>query len=210
MQERLSGYEAELCELLTAADFLCLLVVDSTGMVAAANQSARRLLGGDVAGPAPVGTQFDELLQPQSRQILAGAGGDGVLNLKLGFLSMNRNVVPMSCQLVWLADGTLLLLGGQLMLGEDEVLRKMSLMTNEMVNMTRELQRKNRELQEAQAKIKVLSGIIPICMHCKGIRDDKGYWNKLEAYITQHSEALFSHSICDACLEKHYPDLDLG
>ncbi|MBU1565491.1 MAG: hypothetical protein KJ630_07670 [Proteobacteria bacterium] len=61
------------------------------------------------------------------------------------------------------------------------------------------------ELKEAGAAIKTLQGIVPICMHCKQIRDDKGYWNQLEAYISEHTEAQFSHGICDKCLAEHYP-----
>lgn len=64
------------------------------------------------------------------------------------------------------------------------------------------------ELEQAIEKIKVLSGIIPICMHCKQIRDDKGYWNQLEDFISKHSEAQFSHSLCEACLVKHYQEED--
>lgn len=64
------------------------------------------------------------------------------------------------------------------------------------------------ELEQAMEKIKVLSGIVPICMHCKQIRNDKGYWNRLEEFIENHSEAQFSHSICEPCLEKHYPEED--
>ena len=60
------------------------------------------------------------------------------------------------------------------------------------------------QLKEANEQIKTLSGIVPICMHCKGIRDDKGYWNQLEQYISDHSEVQFSHGICEKCLEKHY------
>ena len=60
------------------------------------------------------------------------------------------------------------------------------------------------ELQDALEEIKTLEGIIPICMYCKEIRDDKGYWNRLESYITEHSEAQFSHCICDKCFKKHY------
>ncbi|MBF0230559.1 MAG: DUF3365 domain-containing protein [Desulfamplus sp.] len=62
------------------------------------------------------------------------------------------------------------------------------------------------QLKEANAQVKQLSGIIPICMHCKEIRDDKGYWNKLEKFICSHSEAQFSHGICPKCLEKYYPE----
>jgi PAS domain S-box-containing protein len=62
------------------------------------------------------------------------------------------------------------------------------------------------ELQQALAEIRTLRGIIPICMYCKGIRDDKGSWDRLESYISSHSEAVFSHSICDKCLKEHFPD----
>jgi hypothetical protein len=64
------------------------------------------------------------------------------------------------------------------------------------------------ELQQAMEKVKVLSGIVPICMHCKSIRNDKGYWSRLEAFIESHSSAQFSHSICEPCLEKYYPEED--
>lgn len=61
------------------------------------------------------------------------------------------------------------------------------------------------DLEQALAEIKTLGGVLPICMHCKEIRDDRGYWNKLEKFISEHSEAQFSHSICEKCLEKYYP-----
>lgn len=64
------------------------------------------------------------------------------------------------------------------------------------------------ELEQAMDKIKVLSGIIPICMHCKNIRDDKGYWNQLEAFIQSHSSAQFSHGLCEPCREKYYSQED--
>jgi len=65
------------------------------------------------------------------------------------------------------------------------------------------------DLQEALAKVKTLSGLLPICSYCKKIRDDKGYWNQIESYIRDHSEAEFSHSICRECAKKYYPDMDL-
>lgn len=64
------------------------------------------------------------------------------------------------------------------------------------------------ELQEALAQVKALSGIIPICMHCKNIRDDNGYWSRLEQFITEHSEAQFSHGLCPSCAAEHYSNLD--
>jgi PAS domain S-box-containing protein len=64
------------------------------------------------------------------------------------------------------------------------------------------------ELKEALAKVRTLSGMLPICASCKKIRDDKGYWNQIESYISKHSEAVFSHGICPECMKKLYPDFD--
>jgi two-component system, response regulator PdtaR len=70
-----------------------------------------------------------------------------------------------------------------------------------------ELRRLNRALRLALAEVKELRGILPICASCKKIRDDKGYWQQIETYISDHSEAEFSHGICPACAEKLYPEL---
>lgn len=63
----------------------------------------------------------------------------------------------------------------------------------------------NLSVTAYQKRIETLRGIVPICSYCKQIRDDKGYWNKVEAYIARHTEAQFSHSICPSCLEEHFP-----
>jgi hypothetical protein len=63
-----------------------------------------------------------------------------------------------------------------------------------------------QELQSALDKVKLLSGFLPICASCKKIRDDQGYWNNLEVYISQHSEAEFSHGICPECVKRLYPE----
>ena len=72
-----------------------------------------------------------------------------------------------------------------------------------------ELISEKEKLEEAISKIKTLSGLLPICSHCKKIRDDKGYWNQVESYIHEHTDAVFSHGICPDCAKKHYPDFDL-
>ena len=65
------------------------------------------------------------------------------------------------------------------------------------------------ELRDALKQVKTLRGLLPICAHCKKIRDDNGYWNQLESYLVKHSEAEFSHGICKECAEKYYPDMDI-
>lgn len=70
---------------------------------------------------------------------------------------------------------------------------------------TKDLQETNSKLIESLAKVKVLSGLVPICAGCKRIRDDKGYWSQLETYVSQHSDAVFSHGLCPACIKRLYP-----
>jgi PAS domain S-box-containing protein len=63
-------------------------------------------------------------------------------------------------------------------------------------------------LQDALLKVRTLSGLLPICSGCKKIRDDQGYWTQIETYISQHSEADFTHGLCPDCLKVYFPDLD--
>lgn len=87
-------------------------------------------------------------------------------------------------------------------------------------SMVKSLQKTKKELEKYQnnleiiiekrtAEIKTLSGLLPICMHCKKIRDDGGYWNEIESYISQRSSSTFSHGICPVCAKHHYPDIDI-
>jgi hypothetical protein len=66
------------------------------------------------------------------------------------------------------------------------------------------------KLQEALGRVKTLSGFLPICASCKKIRDDKGYWNQVEVYIRDHSEAEFSHGLCPECATELYPGIYKG
>lgn len=65
------------------------------------------------------------------------------------------------------------------------------------------------ELTNALSQVKTLRGLLPICSHCKKIRDDKGYWNEIETYLDEYTDAKFSHGICQDCAKKHYPNLNL-
>ena len=67
----------------------------------------------------------------------------------------------------------------------------------------------NEQLKSALSEVKILRGMLPICCICKCIRDDQGYWNKIENYIQQHSEVEFSHGICPNCAKRLYSELDL-
>ena len=70
-----------------------------------------------------------------------------------------------------------------------------------------EFRRASAELADALEHVKTLRGLIPICAHCKGIRDDAGFWQSVETYICEHSDADFSHGICPDCIKAQYPEL---
>ncbi len=72
------------------------------------------------------------------------------------------------------------------------------------------LNKQNRLLKKQFEEIKTLQGLIPICYMCKKVKDDKGYWETVEKYITKHSGAKFTHGLCPACIEKYYPDTAKG
>ena len=83
----------------------------------------------------------------------------------------------------------------------------------QIVVLEKKVQQQDREKDELIAKlrdalenVKKLSGLLPICSNCKKIRDDKGYWRQLETYISEHSEALFTHGLCDDCTKNMYPE----
>jgi PAS domain S-box-containing protein len=95
---------------------------------------------------------------------------------------------------------------------EDSDARQLTLLMNSMWGILKqkrseqERERLIRELKDALAKVKTLSGLLPICASCKKVRDDKGYWTQIEAFISEHSEAEFSHGICAECAKKLYPE----
>jgi len=74
----------------------------------------------------------------------------------------------------------------------------------ELAHSNTALETANRNLREAIAEVRTLKGLIPICAHCKNVRDDEGYWESVESYIGARSQALFSHSICTECGPRVY------
>ncbi len=77
-------------------------------------------------------------------------------------------------------------------------------------NLEHLVQQRTAQLREARTTIKTLKGFLPICASCKNIRNDQGYWQQIESYIKEHSDADFSHGLCPTCAKKLYPDLGLS
>ena len=88
--------------------------------------------------------------------------------------------------------------------------RAMRMLMEKIGSQRDQLEKSNEELTAALANVKKLSGLLPICAYCKKIRDDQGDWKQIEAYIRDHSEAEFSHGICEGCAQKHYPHVKIN
>lgn len=70
------------------------------------------------------------------------------------------------------------------------------------------VEERTRELSEALAEVRTLSGIVPICAECKNVRDDAGYWQQVEAHVSRHTDARFSHGLCPTCEQRYHDELD--
>jgi GAF domain-containing protein len=73
-----------------------------------------------------------------------------------------------------------------------------------------ELRRTSAALAESLSSVRTLADLLPICCYCKNIRNDKGYWERVDAYITSRTDAVFSHGICPECMKKHFPEAAAG
>jgi len=95
---------------------------------------------------------------------------------------------------------------------ESRVVERTGELNNVNLLLTKEVDKHQRtiaELETTLKEMKTLRGILPICSHCKKIRNDEGYWDQIESYIGKHSETEFSHGICQECAKKYYPDMDI-
>jgi hypothetical protein len=81
-----------------------------------------------------------------------------------------------------------------------------SLVFSELAEAKEELAAEAEELRKALAEVRTLRGLLPICSHCKRVRDDRGYWRQLESYLREHSHVDFTHGVCPECLKRYYPE----
>jgi len=94
--------------------------------------------------------------------------------------------------------------------GDDVTLERIEESGNdELTELAHSINLMLERIEKDRAIIDSLEVIIPICSHCKNIRDDKGYWQKVEKYVRDRSHAQFSHSICPECAKQYYPDLSI-
>ena len=178
-----------------------ILVTDSNGYIIKANQAFLDLTGyteGEIIGRHPE-TLYPSDFDPETVPAhIAKVFQDGFLrNYETRRRRKDGTIidVELSISLLSDADGKF---KGMVSCVRDITERKF---------MEQQREQLVRDLQEALAKVKTLRGLVPICASCKRVRTDQGYWQQIESFIHEHSEAEFSHGICPECMEKLYPEL---
>jgi CheY-like chemotaxis protein len=189
-----------------------ILVVEDEAIVAADIQDRLEALGYTVAGWATTGADALDLARSASPDlILMDIMLKGPMN---GIQAAHLVRIELSLPVIFLTANSDEAVLEQAKISEPfayllKPFEERQLRTNiEMAlyksRMERERERLTRELQEALATIKTLSGLLPICAWCKSVRDDSGYWMRVEQYVEQHSQATFSHSVCPECASRYF------
>ncbi len=160
------------------------LVLDTAGRVVDINPAAQRMLAVDTS--SAIGQIVDALLPGWSR--------DGEDRQQKTIVRGNP-LRYFDVRIMELADRKGTKRGQLVILWDITTQKKLETEREELI----------RNLQDALARVKTLSGLLPICAYCNKIRDDEGYWHRIEAYIQEHSEAVFSHGVCPECLKKLCP-----
>ncbi len=165
-----------------------------------ANSSICQLLG--YAEQELVGQSMETFTHPEDRQKTAELAGQLVRG-EIPLFRIEKRCIKKDGEALWtnLTTTTLRNRRGEVLYAlcmiEDISNRKF---------VEEERERLIRELKDAMARVKTLSGLLPMCAWCRKVRDDKGYWKKVEAYIEEHSDASFTHGICPECLKKYDPE----
>jgi hypothetical protein len=151
----------------------------------------------------------ERVLEPRDavRLVLLIAGT--VFTIEAGVMALLSMLPRQPAYLEWLIDAGVLVTGSLpvLYVGLYRPLRRQILERQRAQAQAEALVGK---LQGALDEIKTLRGIIPICMSCKKVRDDRGYWHQVEVYVSSRSLAEFTHGLCEACLDKLYPESPAG
>ena len=179
-------------------------LLSKEGKIVEANQYARNFTGRNL-----IGETFQEVIVDFKGEfdldnLTSDLSGERLINISNSFR------LPQSFYFTFKQIPDFTLAFGRLDVEDLEKMRKeMVILNQESNNLTRALHKKTAQLQDALNHVKTLQGIVPICMHCHNIRSDKQIWEKLDAYLTKHTEAKLSHGICPECAKKLYPEFDL-
>jgi CheY-like chemotaxis protein len=191
-----------------------ILVVEDEAIVAMDIAGTLRKLGHEVTGTVPSGSQAIASLQQQRPDVILmdiGLKGD-MDGIQTAAQIRSQNRIPVIFLTAFVDEKTLdrakeTVPSGYLTKPFEENDLRIAIEVG-LYRAKQEAERDEliKQLQSALAEIKTLSGLIPICSWCKKVRDDAGYWQTVEEYIRQHSQADFTHGICTECQKKYFPE----
>ena len=199
----LEKFSRPLVKIVENATDIMIMELDPELKIAAVNSVALRNL---CSRTDVLHKPFCDLLSADSAVKFLAELPESYSKIRLG-LNMTAQVTEAFDVHVHKVESGWLLLSERLNFTASEALDGISQLNNELSNITRELRKKNRELKEAQSRIKTLNGLLPVCVYCKKVRDDEGYWDAMETYISLNSDAMLSHGICPSCLKQHFPEM---
>jgi PAS domain S-box-containing protein len=175
---------------------------DAEGRFTLFNPTAVRLLKYSEA--ELLGQNYLDLVRPDHRKAAERFYGRQFIR-KIPSTYFEVPVLARDGSALWIGQNVQIIVEGDRLVGFQAVARD----TTERRRAEEALRKTNAELRQAMQEVKVLRGFIPICSSCKKIRNDGGYWQQIESYIQQHSEALFSHGVCPDCYQKLYAEYPL-
>lgn len=210
LKEELARYVNEVESYLTASNGVGIVLLAPDYTILDCNLGFMRLFN---PRQKPVGEALTRYIELDGADLRSGR------EFKLPCSRQSRKTGIVYCYVIQTDNGCMLFCERQL-LTESYALEQMGAMNDELINLQREYVKKShlqeklkRELderiaalEEALRRIKTLEGIISICMYCKKIRNEQESWEHLEQYISEHTDAHFSHGICPECLEERYPE----
>ena len=182
---------------------LMIFELDDKNTIVYCNNGFREFLG---LKNRPTGRNIADFLLPENYEELWTNMNENKKQIKLLFGSKKSPTQILEGSF-YTGAGSGIFISEKAIITHSDYITGMSKMNNELMNLSRELNRKNSELKKAHEKIKILSGKIAVCSSCKKIRNEQTKkWEGIEDYIRDHSEAMFSHSVCPECLKDLYPD----
>ncbi|MBN1605265.1 MAG: hypothetical protein JW940_01455 [Polyangiaceae bacterium] len=192
-------HAAVLAEFIGNSDRHIVAELDGAGVIVDSSVGFSRLLG---RNDKPVGTPFYELFADERSDRRSGLPQVGYLVARARPPS-----IPSRLEAQAIRSGEKLLVVAEQVHVEQNVVEQLARLNDEMTNLTRQLHKDKAELERSIARIKRLEGLIAICSYCHRIRNETQSWQRLEEYLTDHSDALFSHGLCPECEAKYFGDL---
>jgi hypothetical protein len=203
----------ELIAYLDGLSSLAMVVIDSRLVIKDCNSGFRKLFS---LTQNPLGRSLGDFLLIRDATELTGRA---VWKLQCNVQSGVTGVL--TGNVIVLPEG-MIVIAERLLQSDSRIFEQMTLISNESVKSERELLKRNRaltilqtelalkvaELEATMLRVKQLEGIIPICMYCKKIRAEGESWHQLEKYLSEHSEAHFSHGLCPECLDRELRNLN--